>query len=1082
MLGDMDGNGLPDFLESTNTPYSEETTVDSPIPRNLYLTKLDSQGNVYFDVTNIFVGPPRTEAVYFNLFMDINGDGLSDWISVEGLTGYRLNKGGSFTEWRAFMGNWHLNLRSVPIVTGGEVGGPGGETIHGIQIYPRYSAAFRPYDFNADGKQELLIPGTHLAKACLDVRDNGVYERRCGDELYDVVDNAPGGAIEYGPPIPNIDDSIFQFNAVKFIEDADGIISAQVVNTPIIGSATQVASFDAYGNGLQDFIFTYGCRDHYNGNCELTEIDDELAGKDFGAYIMRNRGASSQADGYEPVDMLASVQNGLGVKDEWDYRPLSSTRYDTASDPYYERDTGYYDGLSSEDKNKYFNFSSSMYAVAEHRKSDGVGGLNSTRYRYKDAMFNREGRGFQGFRTITVDNPNGIRAVTDFHQVFPLTGQIEEARSCPIADSNNPACVTNPLTKKQVGYYEVNTTTYGHKWIIPAKSVETLLELNGRGKLSEMVSYVGASDPDSDGDFNNLAVSSSAYDSYGNILESTTEIDTGFGIQKSSTSTTYYPHDLNSWWINKLNITTKKINKLSGVPATSVYQAELDNDKTVKTTFSVYDAKGSRQPSTILTEPAGAKAVTQTLVFNDYGQSTSVTSSSVDEVSRTVTTVYTTDSYFAKVVTNHIGDTTTVTNPNHGQPDSVTDSNGLEASFEYDSFGRLLKTSKSGVPDTFIRYAWCRTVNGVNNYCASVSNGNVRYKVTSYSSGAPESAEYRDMYNRPLVTRSQVFNSDDIFTSVLVDELGRKVFESVPSASESSLIGTHYLYDDLGRVINKTVNQTDSQLLAVDYAYGYSNNPHRTQITVQGGPNERTLYRTYNGVGQLIQTTDALDTPGVTKYAYDGAGNPIVLQDASGASITATYNALSQKSWVDDPNMGRKDFTYTGYGEVESETDAVGNVIAYLYDQSGRLIQQDIDASNGIDEVNVFEFDNPNDVTDKCDGLPSLQRKNDGTAFLRTFHYNDLCQLTRITTQLDNSETFDVITQFDSKYGRPKALTYPNGLTVAYGYTSNGYLDRIYNPANNYTYRKITSVNEQGSWTGADLIDGQASTIRSYYA
>ncbi|MEW4368184.1 FG-GAP repeat domain-containing protein, partial [Aliikangiella maris] len=390
MLGDMDGNGLPDFLESTNTPYSEETTVDSPIPRNLYLTKLDSQGNVYFDVTNIFVGPPRTEAVYFNLFMDINGDGLSDWISVEGLTGYRLNKGGSFTEWRAFMGNWHLNLRSVPIVTGGEVGGPGGETIHGIQIYPRYSAAFRPYDFNADGKQELLIPGTHLAKACLDVRDNGVYERRCGDELYDVVDNAPGGAIEYGPPIPNIDDSIFQFNAVKFIEDADGIISAQVVNTPIIGSATQVASFDAYGNGLQDFIFTYGCRDHYNGNCELTEIDNELAGKDFGAYIMRNRGASSQADGYEPVDMLASVQNGLGVKDEWDYRPLSSTRYDIAGDPYYERDTGYYDGLSSEDKNKYFNFSSSMYAVAEHRKSDGVGGLNSTRYRYKDAMFNRE--------------------------------------------------------------------------------------------------------------------------------------------------------------------------------------------------------------------------------------------------------------------------------------------------------------------------------------------------------------------------------------------------------------------------------------------------------------------------------------------------------------------------------------------------------------------------------------------------------------------------------------------------------------------------------------------------------------------
>jgi len=54
-----------------------------------------------------------------------------------------------------------------------------------------------------------------------------------------------------------------------------------------------------------------------------------------------------------------------------------------------------------------------------------------------------------------------------------------------------------------------------------------------------------------------------------------------------------------------------------------------------------------------------------------------------------------------------------------------------------------------------------------------------------------------------------------------------------------------------------------------------------------------------------------------------------VLQDANSQRITATYNDLGQKKWVNDPNMGHKDFTYSGFGQVESEEKIRGSCSFY---------------------------------------------------------------------------------------------------------------------------------------------------------
>ena len=49
---------------------------------------------------------------------------------------------------------------------------------------------------------------------------------------------------------------------------------------------------------------------------------------------------------------------------------------------------------------RHIYFPSSMQVVSEMIQSDGVGGFRTWRYGYGEAVYNNQGRGFQGFRTL----------------------------------------------------------------------------------------------------------------------------------------------------------------------------------------------------------------------------------------------------------------------------------------------------------------------------------------------------------------------------------------------------------------------------------------------------------------------------------------------------------------------------------------------------------------------------------------------------------------------------------------------------------------------------------------------------------
>ncbi|MEI8651170.1 hypothetical protein P4S73_29895 [Paraglaciecola sp. Hal342] len=76
-MGDMDGNGLPDLVEVEF--YASLVTQLTPVPKpNAMLLNTGTS----FSVVPFNFGLPATSfnTNFYSQFIDINGDGLDDWI------------------------------------------------------------------------------------------------------------------------------------------------------------------------------------------------------------------------------------------------------------------------------------------------------------------------------------------------------------------------------------------------------------------------------------------------------------------------------------------------------------------------------------------------------------------------------------------------------------------------------------------------------------------------------------------------------------------------------------------------------------------------------------------------------------------------------------------------------------------------------------------------------------------------------------------------------------------------------------------------------------------------------------------
>ena len=1066
-MGDMDGDGTLDFIETDLGLSQRSEAYPQPRPFRLWLNSGD--GRNYNKITLSGLLQAGTGESYFSYFLDINGDGLIDWLGWQDSEPLstrliaRINQGaGSFSAIKYLYGDdlaW-----SVRIGHGG-----GAEPFSGEDMYtPVYGNVLLNADIDGDGKDELLEPGTAIVEGCAIVLSGSGSEQRCGRGLYGVYRNRSDlpnslARIDYA----NKDDSIYQWNAFSFIEDSEGNFEVVKRATEFYGRVAESQFIDAFGTGLPSLVSVHK-KSFTSNSFGTTGVNTVMQAHfgNYGVYISRNKGVSnsSLASDYQPHDMLVAVSAPSGKNVSWVYRPLTSDEYSQGTTPFYAM-APEYTGQFARANGDYFHFASSMYAVAAFTQANGVGGQHTSAYRYRGAVYNTKGRGFMGFRTIEVeDKTRDLITTTDFLQAFPYTGKVSAVRQ---RKGDNPV----PFMRTDISWERNQKITNSRLYqVFASEHTETRLDFaapNPAMPISTKVTSIYPSD----------------LDRFGNVLKSITVIDDDFSTTTLTSASTF---DASQAWPDKWRYkhTQRRIEHKNGlVPRSGI---RLQNDTLqyaeawdsqhrkvsqlrvgggVNTASDPYCTNNlSHSPDAL-----GMSCSVTSIHYNDYGAPVMTevagntlqgTRDSVQRQVRKTSLTYTKDGstaapdgYFPLATTVHVSATNThvaqvITEPRTGEALRSVDANNVTTNMTFDRVGRLASVQQQGSPIQYIRYLLPDS--------AAPSN-NVRFMQGVFQAGTSPVYTYIDILGRTVMTRHKDFAGQDVNTQSQYDGAGNMTHQSGPYTTTPSYT-TYHDFDALGRAGRKITPATASAG-ALETRYTQM----RTTTTIEtfaSHGHDLTMSRTYDAQNKLISTVDALG--GQTSYVYNADGHPVGVQDAKGHVIWAFFDSLGRKYRVEDPNQGTTKFWYNAFGELEKQQDANTAIQRFDMDTLGRVTHR-----YGTSGTATFVWDT------RKKGMLSSQSTSGA---VHEYYYDPLARLTLTDSVLEGT-SYKTYAFYDANYNRLKGMQYPDGMTVGYYYNPMGYLQFEYNAASGYVFKEVTAQDAFGNVSADKTANAKTSGL-----
>nr|WP_256460983.1 RHS repeat-associated core domain-containing protein [Comamonas sp. B21-038] len=314
----------------------------------------------------------------------------------------------------------------------------------------------------------------------------------------------------------------------------------------------------------------------------------------------------------------------------------------------------------------------------------------------------------------------------------------------------------------------------------------------------------------------------------------------------------------------------------------------------------------------------------------------------------------------------------------------ATQADAITQSWQYDSAGnvtaqtdgeghtRRIAYDQRGVVTTYID-----ALNRVTRFELDEA-GNV----TNINGPAGESTKMR--YNS-RGKKIQIISPQNNISNIIYDEKGQVVEFLAPGEIEGA--GRKALHDDEGRVIQsisqsgltafKEYDEEGRLILLKDpaggeihYKYGssetefaglltetkyptykesynYDQIGRRTLLTQHLESGEiRTYSQLYNGLGQVVQTTDGLGK--TSSVDYDGLGRVVLNVDPTGQKTHQTWDAFDQLTSVTDSNGNTHRFEYNKSQRMVKELDPLGNAKEYFYDSDGQLKKQLDAAGNAL--------------------------------------------------------------------------------------------------------------------------------------
>jgi RHS repeat-associated protein len=646
-----------------------------------------------------------------------------------------------------------------------------------------------------------------------------------------------------------------------------------------------------------------------------------------------------------------------------------------------------------------------LYCVNNFIVPDGIGSTNTTKYKYEVAKLHRSGKGFLGFEKMISEN------------------QI--------------------LNIKTVQGYEINTAFY-----VPALlSTKTYL-LNNNSLLSEtnysnqtiglgnnrFITNVNTVD-----NFNALAnyhtMTYNIYDNYGNIINQSIDIN---NIESQNTVTQYgmygtpVPSKPTSITVNKVR------NGAALVTKSSTFSYNVLGQVVTKTEFSglpeqvnfnyLYDIFGNNTWSA--TSSSGNSHVYKSWKEYDIkGRFPLLISKYALPLlaSETITESYTYDAKW-------------------GQPLTQISSDCQNTSFEYDGWGRKIKTT---LPTGVI-------IN--NSFNWDIGNGAIGYSLVSHP-GKPDKKAWVDLLGRKIKTETETWGGQWIKQLLTYDINGNlKTQSNTFLPSETPLIST-YAYDAYNRVSNVS-NLFGST--TTNYAYNNS------ELTITNtNPAGQVTKKTMDAVGKVVKSED---NGGKLLFQYDSWGNQIQVKHGSLVLITSTYNQYGRQTQLNDLNTGITNYNYNAFGQLLSQTDANNNTFTMEYDGLQRIKKRT--GPEGITTYTYY-FENDGICTKVNNNLTEII---DFMGNKNQYNYDNYNRLVDKKQTIDNVDynsnyTYDI-------YGNLIKEIKPFGLEVQYQYDANGILKKVYN--NNTNFFTASALNGLGQYKQYYLGNG-ALTQNTYY-
>ena len=995
---------------------------------------------------------------------DVQGDGLPDIVVLYGTGGVSIQTNTASSGVLGF---------SAPVLTSLTL--PRNSAVYGNNDFA--ASSIKHMDFDGDGKEDLVVtvttqsrqPPSYSTSVYALLSRGTDYVLGPGTILSGVVSPVPVLPVRWN------DDSCtdLQIAGSVLIAACNGLYG----QTISLGSVTPSIALDWDGDGRTDLLANVGGTwkvYRSEGNAVAPAITAGIA-IGTGTYLVTDQNGDGLSDiaiansttGYsisfglhngtgQPPDKLTSIKDGYANSISPSYASIAQSNYTVGTDAAFP----------------YQNYIGPLYVVSSVVYSDPSNmpsGTYSQQFNYTDAWNHVQGRGLQGFSSISK---------TDSRYSSPLR---TESVSYDLAFPYTQMIVDNKLVIGGVTIAETAGT--------PAMN-ELHTVLHNERHFPYIASEV-INQKDLGGSALTYATTTYSYDNYGN---QTSYGWTGQDLDPGS------PHLNDTWSVSVAN-TFDVDGANQSADLTAWCLPLLNSTVTTYTSSAVGFTPVTRTktfvPDTVAQNCRIAHAITEPnsslyKVTEDFNYDTSVGNLMTHSVTGTGMTTrstfigWDTAGHFPTSITNALNQSITQSfDPNTGMMTSQSDPNSttgnpLTTTWLYDNFARKTKESRPDGTSTTWSYNNCATAGCVN----SNNQMTVTETITNFGGGTQRVTNtYLDSINRPLVTSSTMINGAfdrnevQYYPTGLLKQRGAPGTIGAPTA-----YWTTYGYDALDRVsqIQRPFSATDST-------------PQTTGITYTGRTTAVKDPRT-NVTSTIALLTGAvarsIDAKGYyLDYVYDAAGALQSVKDSatpSHALFSATYaygvDEFQTYAW--DVDGGGRTYTVDALGEITKYTDANSQSFLFTYDYLSRpLVRTEPDVPSGS-VVTTWTWGNSS-ANYNIGRLQSVGIASSAGTYSESYVYDSTTRLSSKVITIPGDASYTYSYGYDSATGLPSTLTYPVSTSsyqfkLQYGYT-NGLLASIKDAGTGTIYWAANTTNPRGQVTQETLGNG-VITNRSFDA